>query len=249
MMSVNGGPVTTITSNNTMGGGDGIRGLAVDESGIYWTETSSDYLDYAGQIRAVLGVPVDDPNLVSQTTPVVLASNLFQPIGLAMDSNFVYWIESDPISSTTNRGSVKRVTKSGGSPDILATHLGEIHGIAADSTNVYFSDWNGSVYRIPKAGGTPTALGGGASSDFLAIDDSYVYFTSYWGGPISKIPKAGGGSIGLTSQLSNPWGIEVDATGVYWTDRAWQNASVGALINPFPVITGQPKSRAVRYKC
>jgi hypothetical protein len=243
MMSVNGGPTTTITSNNTMGGGDGIRGLAIDDSGIYWTETSSDYLDYAGQIRAVVGIPVDNPSLLSQTTPTVLASNLFQPIGLALDTNFIYWIESDPISSATNRGSVKRMAKSGGSPEMLATHLGEVHGIAVDSTNVYFSDWNGSVYRVPKTGGSATALGGYASSDFLALNDVYIFFTSYWGGPVSKIPKGGGANVNVTSQLTDPWGVAVDAAGVYWTDRAWQDAKVGMLSQIPPTIAVPPQNQ------
>ena len=103
MVSVNGGTVTTITSNRLNGCGGWYSGLAVEGFGVYLSETSANYLDYAGQVRGVIGVAVDNPTLLSQTPPTVVADHLFHPIGVALDNDSVYWIESDSLLELESR--------------------------------------------------------------------------------------------------------------------------------------------------
>ena len=256
MVSINGGPITTITSNNSMGARDGIRGLAVDQSGIYWAEDSADWT-YSGRIRGVVGVAVDNPLLMSQTSPIILADNRFAPIGgLSVDNGYVYWLESDPFSGATNRGAVMQISKSGGIPTALASNIGEGDGLAIDSTNVYFGEWNDSVYFVPKVGGVTTKMGvwGGifsstyTSSDFLASDKNYVYYTSLWGASIGKIDKVGGRGVTVVSGLTNPWGLAVDVSGLFWTEEPTTSPAdgkVGMLGFVAPQITSQPQSQAV----
>lgn len=244
MISINGGSFTTIIGNNSSSG----ISLLVDQSGVYWAEGPTSPWTYTGRIRGIVGVDVTSPTLLSQTSPITLADNRFQPSGISLDNSNVYWLESDPFSSVTNRGAVMRVSKLGGVPFALANNVGEADGISVDSTSVYFGVWNGSVYKVTKAGGSLTNLGGYASSPFLAVDNNYVYYTSLWGGEIGKILKNGGSSSALASGLTNPWGIAADSTGVYWTEEptTWPpNGKIGMFGFVAPQITIQPQSQTV----
>jgi hypothetical protein len=216
MMPVNGGAVTTIASNSTMGIFNGIRGLAVDSSGIYWAECGNGW-SANGSIRKLGGVPVDNPILLSLTAPVTLATTLAVSQGLAIDGSSVYWVQIDYANGLAS--SVAKVAKSGGGVTILASNLGELHGMAVDSTNAYFGIWNDYVYRVPKNGGTVTRIGGAVSSDYIALDDNYVYSASVWSsGQIWKTPKAGGGGTTWSSGGNGSWGVAADQSGVYWTE-------------------------------
>ena len=150
MAPVSGGPVLTVASGATMGAGNGIRGLVVDSSGIYWIEAGSSNASNVGSLRMLGGVPVTDPVALANTVPTTLASNLGNPTGLASDNGYLYWIEY--VYTIPGSGSVKRVPKSGGPKTTVVTGLGEVSGIAVDKTHAYFGIWNGSVYRVPKGG-------------------------------------------------------------------------------------------------
>ncbi|MFZ2169435.1 MAG: hypothetical protein WAW61_07350, partial [Methylococcaceae bacterium] len=201
MVHIDGGVVTTIASDQRWGVGNGIRGLAVDSSGVYWTVAGS---NGDGMVLKISGVPVDNPDLLSQTAPTLLATGLMSPIGLSLDGDNVYWIESDCCGT---RGAVKKINKYGGMAVAIASGLGETDGIATDGVNVFFGIWNENVHKVSVNGGPVSNLGGYTSSQFLAIDSTSVYYTSLWGDQIGKVNKNGTGQTTLATGLVNPWGL------------------------------------------
>lgn len=103
--------------------------LAADDTALYWAAAD-------GKIRSLR---FDQPG----RAPVVLASDLKSPRGVAVDATHVYWA-----SSTT--GEVAAVPKAGGAPIVIATGQ-EPYAIAATATAVFFTDRSaGTLVRVPK---------------------------------------------------------------------------------------------------
>ena len=111
---------------------------------------------YYWRIVAVNTVGSTSSSTVSFTTATassggsVLVSGLTNPgNSLALDSDSVYWTEFN--------GLIRKVSKSGGTPQTLYSTPYNPSGIAVDATTVYFGD-EVSLRAIPKAGGTSTVL-------------------------------------------------------------------------------------------
>jgi hypothetical protein len=64
-------------------------------------------------------------------------------LDVAFDENYVYWVDSLPI------GTVMRVAKGGGAPDIIARDTSPV-AIAVDDGAVYWSDLGGNIMRLGK---------------------------------------------------------------------------------------------------
>ena len=176
------------------------------------------------QARCSLHTSVTSPDspafAVTATTPggslTLLAGNLNNPTGLAVDSANVYWTD-------TGSGRVLKISSagSGSGPITLAGGVTNPAGIALDDTYLYFSEGgsgNTTIRRVPKAGGTITILASSlASVARIAVDASNIYWTDPAGGAIRSMPKAGGSYSLLASDSNSPTGIAVDASNVYWT--------------------------------
>jgi hypothetical protein len=237
MVHIDGGVATTIASGQTWGASNGIGGLGIDSSGMYWTVAG---VGSDGMVLKISGVPVDDPVLLSTTPPTLVASGLENPMGLALDADNVYWIESG------GSGAVKKTSKSGGTPVAIASGLGETAGIATDGVNVFFGIWNGSVHKVSVNGGPVSDLGGFTSSQFLAIDSTSVYYTSIWGDAVAKVAKDGTAHTTLATGLVDPWGLAVDGTGLYWTECPTCYPGTGAVkkLPATPTATPTPTPTA-----
>lgn len=206
---IGGGAPVTLASSNSMGAGNGIRGLSADGSGVYWIQ--------GGQSSASLPGAVCKVDLTGGV-PTTLVPGLADAFGLAVDGTWIYWVEYN---------SVRRVPKAGGQVQTLASALGELHGIALDSDYVYTSQWNGSIFRVPKTGGTAISLGGYARSDFLTVVSGSVFYSS--GSTINKLSVNNGSTAVVVGNLQEGWGIAGDTTGVYWTDGNTTVPSFGTL--------------------
>ncbi len=124
--------------------------------------------------------------------PVTLASSLFTPLGVAVDTLHVYFT----VAGTTpdQAGTCVMVAPIGGG-SAATTLVGQQMGpssIVSDGTNLYWStSGDGSIVRFPLAGGTPTTLVTAVNAPFdLTVDSKSVYWTDQMGGSVLKLtPK------------------------------------------------------------
>lgn len=226
-----------------------VKGIAVDSTNVYWTESTDGLNVNSGTVKKVS---------INGGMVTTLASGLNNPYGIAIDSTNVFWTES-------LGGTVKKVSKTGGTVTTLASKLGSPYGIVVDPTNVYWTeaatDGSGNVKKVSINGGTVTTIASipslGAGVNSIAIDSMNVYWmfgsevkkvsinggtittlassaTSsptdaiavdstnvYWtgDGPLKKVSINGGTVTTLAPGLVIPMGIAVDSTNVYWTER------------------------------
>jgi hypothetical protein len=100
----------------------------------------------------------------------------------------------------------------------LASYDGEVQGMAADETTLYFAV-AGRIVALPKVGGQPrtlyTTTHAFGSSEGISVDDSHVYFTHPHAGTLHRVPKTGGPSELLGPAFRAHETIAVDETHVY----------------------------------
>ncbi|CAN5452251.1 hypothetical protein BH09MYX1_BH09MYX1_57920 [soil metagenome] len=115
--------------------------------------------------------------------PTQLAtSGGFNPLGIAVDAQSVYWADSDSVSS---------VPLAGGATTTLAADFGVYHA-TVDATSVYWAA-GGQVKKAPRGGGAATIVANcmpsGCAPLELALDATNVYWTSTSSGSVMKAPK------------------------------------------------------------
>jgi sugar lactone lactonase YvrE len=161
--------------------GERAWGLALDDSGAYWTASGT---PGTGEVRACAapGAPVR-----------VLARGPDGLEGIAVDALYVYWIEF-----STRR--VMRATKAGRDVVMLAESPPFPSALAVDAKRVYWIARTGEhihVMSVDKHGGALQRLttagapsGERSNKRRIAIDDRYVY----WNGQsrVLRAPKEGG---------------------------------------------------------
>jgi hypothetical protein len=119
-------------------------------------------------------------------------------------------------------------------PCTLATALNHPYFLAADSQNVYWTEWgdsngagNGTVKACSVNGcpGGPTAYAIGLTNPVgIAVDSTNIYFgtasySSVTGGIWSCAIGGCGGNPALLASADTPYGVAVDSTTVYWVDN------------------------------
>ncbi len=197
-VGINGGIVTTLYLGLS-GFNTGPRGIAVDSTSVYWTDTLNETVNKV---------------LISGGTVTTLAS-----IGggvIAVDSTSAYW--SDGIG-------IEKVGKNGGIVTTLATGTINPYTIAVDSANVYWADSIG-IEKVGKNGGIVTTLVSGLTGcpTSIAVDSTSVYWTDMCSWTVNKVGINGGAVTTLASgsysgAWNGPYGIAVDSTNVYWTEQ------------------------------
>jgi hypothetical protein len=152
-------------------------------------------------------------------SPQVLDPNELRVGGIAVDSSGLYWTTGGPLAA----GKAAVRTQPLGALDASATRdlfVGpktyEMGGIALSNDAVFWAEREtGRVLRVAKAGGPSTTLAEGlASPRRVALDDAYVWFTT--ASTVSRVPLAGGEVEDFVTEISEPLGLAVDQTHVYW---------------------------------
>jgi hypothetical protein len=203
---VNGGNACLVTL--ATGQGD-LWCIVVDSANVYWAGYG------AGTVMQIS---------TAGGTAIPIATNQDYPVGIAVDSTHVYWTSRGLLSQ------IKAVRKApiGGGPIVtLVNPPTEPSNIVVDSTSVYFTITSGgSVMKVPldgvPDGGTPTVLASGKGPFGIALDSQRIYFTTT-GDSTSNIGEVimmgldGSAQSAIASGQSDPWGVAVNADGVFWT--------------------------------
>lgn len=146
----------------------------------------------------------------------------------------------------------------GGTPSLLspgeANDAGQLHGagIAVDAQYVYWTNTSdglemGGILRVPVTGGLQVTLAAGDDPWAVAVDANFVYWANAGrfnlsNGSIMKVPIGGDGAIPLAQGQSNPHGIAIDDTNIYWTNTG-TGANDGSVMK-MPLGGGTPVALA-----
>jgi hypothetical protein len=194
----------------------GAVGLAADSTSLYWTTLTN---------VTVMKSNKDGTGVTTLASP---AGTI--PFDIAIDNTYVYWSDNEG-----GYGSVNRVPKTGGdggATNITPLSLNEAFGVAVDNSHVYWAEYeNNAIGRMGLDGGDfgylVTQLYGGFE---VALDDASVYFTTNQ--TTQKTPKLGPvvsdpindttdaaalTTFYSTASVTQPYGVTIDATNVYWT--------------------------------
>ena len=152
-----------------VGDQDQPSGVVADETGVYWAVMDS------GEVRKCFAVPC--------VTVQVMGTGIGSPLGIAVDTVFVYWTSLDGKVAKANKVT-KEVTD-------LATGQSLPVGVAVDGTHAYFANNMGStICRVPKIGGAVEELASGQNGPFaVAVDNDAVYWVTQNGGTVMKVAK------------------------------------------------------------
>ena len=195
-----GGPTNIATANGAIFH----RGLAVDDTFVFWADDD-------GVKRATK----------DGTSTVTLSGADVND--LAIDVAYVYWTEGGPGS-----GAVRRIDKSGGTAQTLASSGLDYPGsIAVAESYTYWAETT-ALKRAPKVGGVmPMTVYSEAGSQMtsVAVQGPFLYWSQTdWGGSIGsgkvrRNSKAGGIKADIETGLSGPDSLNLDSQYVYWGDR------------------------------
>lgn len=204
--------------------GDEYQSIAVDGSGIYWTDYSNAAIT-SGPLGGGAATILWEPSVVGAPGHGVSS-------GAAVDDTNVYW--------TNSLGTIYTCPKSGcgAGPTTVASTSSYVTVIAVDTTNIYWTNNNpfgaGVIYQCAKSGcgDTPIVLAehiNGARG--LAIDSNNVYWVEYFGGTLWSCAIGGCNQSPtlLAAQLASPIAIAVDDKYVYWTEEGSGAANAGAV--------------------
>ena len=184
---------------------DSPDGIAVDSTSVYWTNQAG--------ASSVLEISTEGGGM-----PTILATAQVLPSWIAVDGSGVYWVD-DGVSGAGG-GSVHKVGLTGGTTSQLGGMQGNISYFTADADRLYWTD-TASIYSIGKDGTAPASLAaGGNFITTLAVDATDIYWADNGTSTVWKASKTdGSGKTMLTSSLSLPYAIAVDATSVYVNDN------------------------------
>jgi hypothetical protein len=253
-----GGAVTVVAS-----GLGGVNAFTVDANNVYWTEY--DIASGDGSVKQVpkaggtiitlatdffpTGIAVDattvfysggaGPSGGTKSVPIgggtvtniSVGTGSFGAASLVQDANYIYGV-----AGTLAR----RILKTGGTVEVLATGLQNASGAALDNSSLYWAELGapGKIGKTPKAGGGATYLATGLNLPHnVAIDSNFAYFDP--GAPgnnpdpgygLAKVPLAGGTVVGANESGCRGQYVTVDGTHLYTSVFGNEVAGAGKIL-------------------
>ncbi|WP_437923159.1 hypothetical protein WMF37_29495 [Sorangium sp. So ce291] len=146
---------------------DGVDVIAIDADHVYWINSSRERVY---KVSKAGGSPVE----LFRTGP--LRHNEYS---ISTSDTDVLW---------ASQQGIMKGPKSGGST-VLLHMTGQVHGMAVDSENVYWTQWGSDIAKGPLTGGEPTLIAEDQPSPWeIAVDATHVYWINY-DGTVMKAPK------------------------------------------------------------
>lgn len=204
-------------------------GVAVDSTSVYWAV-------YEG------GDVLRAPRAGGTTERLAGSQDFVNAIAADADDN-VYWSIGH---GTSPGGTIRRLAKGARTPVDFASGQADAKSVAVDATHVYWIVGGGydgkggvtspGIHRKSRSGGTvedvATPLDGPTrlvldGDDVVVIVEGSPPFSG--NGAVVKVSKRSGAVTILAPKQTNPRGLAVDATHVYWS-------IVGPLVTPPPPV-------------
>jgi hypothetical protein len=200
---------------------DGVDAISASEAGAYEAQPTGDAAERDGTATDGEGGNGRDARGCSQgpVTPTVLSPSL-NAIGPAVsDATTIYFLSRT--GSPPNNYAIQSIAKRGGSPTTIFGPTTQIHNLAVDATNVYFTT-PGSVLRcaLSGCGNAPSTVATlQVNPEEIVTNGTSVFYTLSSSTSIMTCPVAGCGSgptvFADTGDL--PVDIATDGVKLYWT--------------------------------
>jgi hypothetical protein len=158
---------------------------------------------------------------------------------LAVGSAMVYW-------SYVGQGSgILQAPLAGGAAESLYHEGSRVTFLWLDETSIFFADTGtgpqtGAIGEVRVASGYATLITDQLARPYhLVGNEEFLYAATAGDGRVRRITKSGDSVSTLVSGQAEPYGVALDETGVYWTNRAAEaatgectgaNGSVGAWL-------------------
>lgn len=170
--------------------------------------------------------------------------------GITQDTTHIYWTELVRSSTLVETLSVKRIAKSGGTPQTLTSGFTEFTGgPVIKSGYAYFVDTtkghdSSRILKVPVTGGLPVTLAGPITSTAsntgvphaIAVDSNNVYWIDDQ--TVNSVPVTGGTKIILATGLSKGITIAVNSTDVFWIEHLCCTGGYPSRIGRVPIGGG-----------
>ena len=183
----------------------GTRGLAVDGTSVYFTNTDGNTVFKASKIDGSNAIKIADQ------------PDAYAPFGIAIDATSVYW------TNQVTAGEVRSCPLAGCSgPSTLIANANYPAGLLVVGNNIFWgASGDGTVGTSTLDGGSRLTLfasDAGAQPYMLANDSTYVYFTdNATNAPARRVPLGGGTVVSLAStNQSQTTGIAVGGGNVFF---------------------------------
>jgi hypothetical protein len=159
---------------------------------------------------------------------LVLAEGQTEPSEIAIDDQWVYW------TAHVQDGMVSRVSKDGGTVEVVVSGVSMPADLYTDGINVYFRAGD-DVMSAPVGGGEAKVLYNHLGLQSMACDGRYVY-TSYrdWQDIIVRVPVGGGDPYEIMTRNANISRLTCDSQGLYWTEYKASNQETWLNRTPLP---------------
>ncbi len=194
------------------------RNLAVNATDLFWARYTG--ASFVGEL---------DEAQVDGGDPTVRLDSLVSPVSPVLDATNLYWADYD---DAADGGSIWKLPLAGGpAVELASAQLPAL--LAVDATHVYWTTNGLGVQSVGIDGGPVSTLAPFSATNAVAgvaVDSSNLYFGSV--DSIEAVPLDGGPIATLAGEQSEPEGIVLDGTTLYWTN---QNAVDGGSVMKLPL--------------